>query len=62
MVSQSVLLFLTYRGKTLMQPAARRSKIVTVVVRDGMLVFGVVIGESSVSLLRYCDDIAPCQA
>ena len=57
MVSQSVLLYFTYRGKTLMQPAARRSKIVTIVVRDGMLVFGVVIGGSSASLLRYCNDI-----
>ncbi|KAF8555840.1 hypothetical protein OG21DRAFT_1483543 [Imleria badia] len=44
MVSQGVLLSLTHRGKTLLQPAARRSKLITVVVRDGMLVFGVVIG------------------
>jgi len=43
-VSQSVLLFLTYRGKVLLQPAARHSKIITVIVRDGILVFGVVIG------------------
>ncbi|KAF8555841.1 hypothetical protein OG21DRAFT_793384 [Imleria badia] len=43
-VSQIVLLCLTCRGKALLQPAARRSKLITVVVRDGMLVFGLVIG------------------
>lgn len=43
-VSQSVLLSLTYHGKALLQPAARHSKIITVIVRDGMLVFGVVFG------------------
>ncbi|KAG6381812.1 hypothetical protein JVT61DRAFT_421 [Boletus reticuloceps] len=50
MVSQSVLLSLTYRGMAHWQPAARRSKLTTVVVRDGMLVFGVVIGRPSASL------------
>lgn len=62
MVSQSVLLYLTYRGKVLMQPAARHSKIVTVVMRDGMLVFGAVVGGSGASLLQYFDDSCPCQA
>ncbi|KAG9313240.1 hypothetical protein JVU11DRAFT_6702 [Chiua virens] len=41
-VSQTVLLSLTYHGKSLMRSAARRSKIITIVVRDAMLVFGVV--------------------
>ena len=63
LVAQAVLLFLTYRGKTLMQPAAGRSKIATVLVRDGILVFGVVAGRSSSApLLRYCDDSCSCQA
>lgn len=44
-VSQSILLALTYRGTVLLQPAARRSKLITVMVRDGMLVFGVGIGK-----------------
>lgn len=46
-VTQSVLLSLTYRGKLLMQPAARYSKVVAVVVRDAMLVFVVLTGGSS---------------
>ena len=53
MVSQIVLLCLLCRGKALLQPAARRSKLITVVVRDGMLAFGVVIGKFSASLLQY---------
>ena len=58
MVSQSVLLSLTYRGKTLLEPTARCSKLIAVVVRDGMLVFGVVIGKFNLSLLlvQYCDN------
>lgn len=62
MISQIVLFGLIYRGKSLLQPAARRSKLITVVVRDGVLGFGVVIGKSSASLLRYCDDLRSCQA
>ncbi|KAF8141377.1 hypothetical protein EV363DRAFT_12917 [Boletus edulis] len=53
MVSQSVLLSLTYRGMAPWQPAARRSKLTTVVVRDGMLVFGVVIGIVLISFLYF---------
>lgn len=53
MVSQMVLLCLTCRGKVLLYPAVRRSKMVTVVVRDGILVFGIVVGGSSLSLLGY---------
>lgn len=45
--SQSALLALTYHGKALLQPAARRSKLITIVVRDGVLVFGVGVGKSS---------------
>lgn len=66
MVSQSVLLCITYRGKISMSPAARRSRIVTVVMRDGILAFGVVIGGSSSSLIRYryinTDDLCSYQA
>lgn len=45
MLSQSVLIFLTYRGKARMAPAARQSKIIFVVFRDGTLVFGAMICE-----------------
>jgi len=38
-LSQSVIIFLTYRGKARMAPAARQSKIIFVVLRDGTLVF-----------------------
>ncbi|KAN0088304.1 hypothetical protein V8E55_005361 [Tylopilus felleus] len=53
MISQIVLFGLIYRGKSLLQPAARRSKLITVVVRDGVLGFGVVIGTVTMTCVYF---------